>query len=293
MDIVVKPSMEIKTVVFRKETHTNQYLSFESHHPLTHKLGVVRTLLDRCESHITHNEDKQEEETRIKSILKNNHYPVWSINRVKRRAENKGQDNTTKKRSKPNEQKSRGQVVLPYIKGLSKKLSVVLRSNNIGTSFKPHTNIRNFLVHPKDKIDTQEKCGVVYQVMCGTEDCGKAYIGETGRKLKTRMEEHKKDVNTHSHTGVSTRSVRLASTGTMHRSAITDHAVDENHVIDWRDIKVLSRDSNTRSRQVREAIWIRKGNTMNRDKGGYQLSHVYDGLLKPQPPRRGGRGNPQ
>ena len=37
----------IKVKVYRKKTHTNQYLAFDSHHPLHQKMGVIRTLMNR------------------------------------------------------------------------------------------------------------------------------------------------------------------------------------------------------------------------------------------------------
>ena len=47
--------------VYRKKTHTDQYLSFNSNHPLNHKLGVVRTLMDRCDAIVSTPEDRATE----------------------------------------------------------------------------------------------------------------------------------------------------------------------------------------------------------------------------------------
>ena len=68
----------------------------------------------------------------------------------------------------------------------------------------------------------------------------------------------------------------------VHKSAITDHVAQHNHVIDWEGAKVIDKDSNKQTRWIREAIWIRKrgAQVINRDEGTYSLSHVYDQLLQ-------------
>ena len=74
----------IKLLVYRKATHTDQYLSFQSHHPLQHKLAVIRTLLERSDSIVTEEEDRKQEEEHIRTALHTCGYPDWAIKKVKR-----------------------------------------------------------------------------------------------------------------------------------------------------------------------------------------------------------------
>jgi len=55
----------MKLLVYRKKAHTEQYLNFSSHHPLNHKLAVIRTLLERCYGIVTEEDDRKKEEEHV------------------------------------------------------------------------------------------------------------------------------------------------------------------------------------------------------------------------------------
>ena len=80
-----------------------------------------------------------------------------------------------------------------------------------------------------------------------------------------------------------TRSTSRSLASEQNKSAVTDHSISLNYVIDWDQAKVIDREGNKGDRWIKEAIHIRKeqDKSMNRDEGSYQLSHIYDNLFAP------------
>ena len=140
--IHVEDDGSTKVTIYRKPTHTDQYLNFESNHHLQHKRSVVRTLTDRIDKLVTTEEDKQTELSHIKSALKSNGYKPWMMKTPK--PKRKSTNNAT------GEQGRKISVPLPYIKGTSEKLTNIFRNHGVNTHHKPTNTIRSYLVHPKD-----------------------------------------------------------------------------------------------------------------------------------------------
>ena len=67
--------------VYRKKTHTDRYLNFNSNNPLEHKKSVIKSLYDRAEK-ICDPNNLIEEELHIKKVLLNNNYPEKLITKM-------------------------------------------------------------------------------------------------------------------------------------------------------------------------------------------------------------------
>ena len=61
---------KISVLVYRKPTHTDQYLHYSSHHQTSCKESVVSSLFNRAYSIITNKDDLHKENARIKQVLK-------------------------------------------------------------------------------------------------------------------------------------------------------------------------------------------------------------------------------
>ena len=79
---------EISVLVYRKSTHTDQYLHYSSHHQTSCKESVVCSLFNRAYSIITSKDDLHKENARIKQVLKENGYQESIISKIFKRITN-------------------------------------------------------------------------------------------------------------------------------------------------------------------------------------------------------------
>ncbi|XP_072041390.1 uncharacterized protein [Amphiura filiformis] len=131
LDILItrKEDGNLKVQVYRKPTHTDQYLHFESHHPLQHKFGVVKTLFHRADNIVTEKEDHDQELSHIMGALSRCGYKNWTFSNA-----------TQKKKPKTNstavtsDSGFKRKTLLPYVKRVSAKLKRIFGTYSVQTA---------------------------------------------------------------------------------------------------------------------------------------------------------------
>ena len=106
--------------------------------------------------------------------------------------------------------------------------------------FKSGPTLPSLLTKVNDPLPKEKLACVVYQIPC---QCGKVYVGETQRRLETRVKEHQ---------------------------------------VDWDATRVLDRAARPVQLKVKEALHIEKtpeNNKLNRD-GGYELPGCWIATMK-------------
>ena len=127
------------TKVYRKNTHTNKYLSFKSNNPVNFKKSVVTCLFKRAHE-ISGGEELQKERKNIYEILQLNSYPPSFISRCENLYKNREKSETTSQ-----EENTLATAVLPYVKNLSEEVRRILRDYGIRTAFKNYTTLGSIL----------------------------------------------------------------------------------------------------------------------------------------------------
>ena len=203
LDTIVKPEVNgsLSITVYRKTTHRDQYLQWDSHHNLSAKFSVINTLSHRAQTVCSNLELLKQEKEHLKKALTKCKYPKWALDKVEKRLNRPSSEaidgvNNQGVKCTPaatREVKGKGHVVIPYTQGLCESIKKICGRYGIQTHFKGGSTIKNLLVSPKEKDPMVSQSDAIYWYQCGDFTCDDEYIGETSRIFGERYKEHLKD----------------------------------------------------------------------------------------------------
>ena len=251
---IMKNCDGIKTTIYRKPTHTNQYINFQSNHSINIKSAIISTLVKRA-INICHPSYLQLELDQIRdSLCTLNNYPKKFVDRII-------SSSLKPKPVKPKEEKSGIWTTIPYVGTTSYQIRRLLAKHGIETGFKYQPTLKDLLQANGKSITTKpnQQKGCVYKITCS---CQELYIGESRRPLEKRLKEHR-------------------SKGSTNKSAVCNHLKgNPRHRVDWDKVQILAKNiKNKKERKLIEAINIKRYQPkLNLDQGLY-IPKAYDNLL--------------
>jgi hypothetical protein len=147
---------------------------------------------------------------------------------------------------------------LPFVGTICNHISRVLARHNIRSLGVPHMKLSSLLRLIKDHLGLRTPG--VYRI---PYECGRVYIGQTGRSVDIRLKEHQ-------------RHIPLEHPD---KSAVAEHSIDQGHRIQFHNSSILATKIWNSDHIVREAIEIElHPYNINRE-GGFCLSKSWKPLI--------------
>ena len=144
LDLLITPKADgtLTTKVYRKPTHMDQYLQWDSNHDLASKYSVINTLTHRARTLCSTPEFINKELEHLEDVLRGCKYSRWAIKKILHKQEHQ-QDKTIKKRHHQSLQKKICHMVVPYSQGISKSFKNICKKYGIQVYFKGGKTIKN------------------------------------------------------------------------------------------------------------------------------------------------------
>nr|VZI44814.1 unnamed protein product [Spirometra erinaceieuropaei] len=130
-----------------------------------------------------------------------------------------------------------------YHKNVSEAMERITGEHGVGIAHRPTATMHDKIMRVKDRQEVGEQSGVVYQTPC--RDGPSHYIGQTGRRLSSRITEHK-------------RAVRRGDP----LPQFVIHALEEGHEFNFLSTRIVARPSNKTGRELLEG-WAPYTNSIN------------------------------
>ena len=225
--------------MYRKRTHTDLYLQWDSHHTIVAKYSVVNTLHHRARAVCCNPQLLKKGEYHLQKVLLENKYPIWALNRVKMKINAPSKQDQNNKGTNTSTNAASGNqkpyVVVPYVKGLSESLKNVYRKHGVQIYCKGgKVTIKSLLMAPKGKDPITKKSCIIYRYKCNRVECDDQYIGVSSRTFGERFREYLKAP-----------------------FLIYDHFYIMGHSTTIENFSIVGREDQNLIRAIKEAIYIR------------------------------------
>ena len=147
LDAIVKPEADctLSITVYRKPTHTDHFLQWDSHHHLSVKFSVIHTLSHRASTVCSKPELLHQEKDHLRKALTKCKYPKWALDKVEKRLNRSTSEvidrvnnqGTTAAQVATNGVKTKGYIVIPYTQGLCESI----KRSVVDMTFKPTSKV--------------------------------------------------------------------------------------------------------------------------------------------------------
>ena len=194
------PNSTIHIKVYRKLTHSNQYLHWDSNHFITAKNSIYNTLAHRAKVVSSTPEHLTKDLDHLKKAIMACQLPNWALNRLQQQFQLKhnynsinnqteAQSNIHNRDNNSNKQNKNISIVTLYIQGLGEKFKRTCNKQGIQVHFKGIDTVKQLLMAPRYKDPKLTKSEVIYRYRCPNINCTEQYIEESGRTLGDRYKD--------------------------------------------------------------------------------------------------------
>ena len=248
--VIMRSGGEVKFKVYRKPTNKEDYVHFFSGHSERVKNGIVIGFFLRA-FRICSEEFLQDDSSHIFHTFQKLHYPQGYLVRMKKKAEEIRSRSYEEKQKMKKEQRKRGRFISIPNSRHADSIVQCLRAGGSNVAVVSGKKIENI---SRQKNKKSENNSVVYKIPC-SGSCDKSYIGETGRGLNIRLNEHKRDVRNHNTS-----------------NAMVLHIEKCQRFPDWANAHVIAEGMSKSVRKATEAPHILLDNTLNSKPGFFTWS---------------------
>jgi len=270
---LIKNNNKIEFDWFYKPTFSGRYLNFLSLYSITQKRGSLMSMIDRALL-LSHPRYHKKNINFIINTFLQNDYPLHfifdTINlRLKTFVNKRNNTHTNEENNNNISNENHSNIIkinwftIPHFPNISERFKNIIKKHNVKLSFYSLNKLDRIIRAQKDRLPDYSKKNVVYKISC--YNCDATYVGQTKRKLKTRITEHRNQINSNS----------------PNKTVITEHRLRHNHDFGWTNVKILDRETFYWKKIISEILNIRlQNNALNCQTDIEYLDNTYTVILK-------------